>query len=610
MLDAAIVKAVERLRNAPEAAARDARMMTMRLVRDNRLEMISPDCFSEGFPKSVASNFIAAAAMDMAESLGPLPALSCASGSMASSSAKDKAALRTKIGHHYWEASHLKKHAVQAADWYFSDGFLPIVVEPCFETNSPKIRFENPLKAYPSVSRYGRVNSYVKVLNVRRDVLGDMYPELASQLCYDSAKRYVGDSEIEVIRYMDADCTVMYCMDSDHLGKPRSVLLSEAENYLARCPVEIAARPTLDGQYRGQYDDAIWPQIARSKFMSLALEAGVKAVEAPIAVPQDLVELPIGPDAIWRTETPEKIRRVSLEIPQSAWQMEQRLEQEQMRATRYPEARGGNIQASVITGRGVDALMGGFDMMIKSAQDQLGEALGGATSLAFEMDDKLFGDVSKEIIGVSASAPYKLRYTPKNALGGDYSCETTYGLAAGLAPNNAVVLMLQLLGAGLISKESVQKQLPFDVNSVEMSQAITMERARDAILEGVAALAQSIPAAAQMGQDPAMIVSQLAAFLSAVRKGKDIEDAALKAFAPPEAPQGRGPAGDEMLAAEAAAGGAGLGGGMGPDGLMQGVAPGQAGMAPGGQPSVMDMVASFSRGKSDMGAAVRSRQAI
>lgn len=607
MLDKSLCDRVRKLRTAPEAVARDQRMTEMRLVRANNFELLNPDAFSEAWPKSVASNFIAQAAMDMAESLAPLPALSCASGSMTSSTAKDKAALRTKIGHHYWEHSRLKKHAVTAADWYFTYGFLAVVVEPCFESQMPKIRFEDPFMSYPDVDRYGRVNCYVKVLKMRTEQLGALYPELANQLCYDQyGNRH--DVEVEVIRYMDRYMTTMYVEMGENSAR-KTVHLSTVENKLSRCPVEIAARPTLDGQYRGQYDDAVWVQLARSKMMSLALEAGVKAVEAPVAVPQDLVELPIGPDAIWRTESPEKIRRVALEISPSAWQMEQRLEMEQMRATRYPEARGGNIQASVITGRGVDALMGGFDMLIKSAQDQLGEALAGATSLAFEMDEKFFGDVQKHIIGISAGAPYDVKYTPKNAIKGDYSCEATYGLAAGLAPNNAVVLMLQLLGAGLISKESVQKQLPFDVNPTEMSQAIAMERGRDAILEGMAGYAQSIPAQAAQGMDPAMALTQLATFLTEIRKGRDVEEAAMKAFAPPEPPPGQGPQGDEMLAAEGAAMG-GLPPGMSPDGLMAGVAPGQAGMAPGGLPDIASMVASFRGGKADMSAAVQSRRAI
>lgn len=600
---------VHRVRNSPKSAARDARLARMYLARAGNYELINPDAFSEDWPKPIIANFLTTAALDMAESLAPLPSLTCASGSMVSETAKEKAAKRQKIGANYWEQSKLSKFSVNAADWFFTAGFLAIVVEPDFDSNLPMIRFDDPYMAYPEVDRYGNCLTYTKVLRLSTRDLGVMFPEQAPRLCYDRYGRERGDAELEVIRFSDRDCTVMYAVDHDSMGNPDPIVLSAVENRCGRTPVAIAQRASLDGQWRGQYDDAIWVQLARSKMASLALEAGMKAVEAPLAVPDDMVDLAIGPDAVWRTASPEKIRRISMEVPQSAFAMDQRLEMEAMRSTRYPEARSGNINASVITGRGVQELMGSFDSMISIAQTQFGDALAEATSIAFEMDEKVFGGSSKKIVGVSAGAPYEISYDPAKTINGSYECETTYGLMAGLAPNNAVVMMLQLLGAGLVSKESVQRQLPFDVDPIEMGRAITMERGRDAMLEGIAAYAQSIPAQAAQGMDPRMAVQQIATFISEVRKGTSVEDSALVAFTPPE------PSPEEQAAAETAALGGGPGGmglppGMGPDGLMGGVAPGQAGMAPGGLPDVSSMVASFRQGKAELSGAVQTRRAI
>lgn len=603
LLDPKITKHVDRLRTDPTAVARDARMLRIRITRAGNLNLINPEAFSDEWPEPIIANFINTAALDIAESLAPLPTLNCASGNMNSTAAKKKASLKTKIGANYWTESNLARFSVSGADWLFSYGFLPLVVEPNMEKSGPRIRFEDPYGAYPDIDRYGTVNSYAKTMRVAALTLASMFPEVSYSLLYDRNRHYRGDQQMEVVRFSDKDCTVMYCND----GRD-TIPLAYAENMIARVPVAVAQRSSLDGEFRGQYDDGIWVQLARAKLAALALEAGVKAVEAPIAVPQDMVELPIGPDSIWRTDNPDKIRRVSLEIPNSAFQMDQRLEMEQMRSTRYPEARSGNISASVITGRGVEALMGSFDMQIKTAQDQFGEALSEATSIAFEMDCKAFGQMRKTIYGVSAGAPYKESYEPMAAIGEDYTCDVTYGFAAGLAPNNAVVMMLQLLGAGLVSKESVQKQLPFDVDPVQMGSAIAMERGRDAILEGVAALAQSIPAAAQMGQDPMMIVGQLATFLDKLRGGDDIEHAALAAFKPPEPAPGL--QGDAALAADAAAAGGGLPPGMGPSGLMSNVAPGQAGMAPGGMPDLLSLAAGFRGGGPEMGATVLNKRAI
>lgn len=593
-------------------------MSRIAMVRAGNLDLINPDCFSEDWPKPVIANFIDSAARDLAESLGPLPTLTCSSGRMNSETAKKKATLRSRIGASYWNGSRLKVHSVQAADWFFSFGFLPLVVEPDVDREAPRIRFENPIMAYPECDRYGNVRAYVKVMRHRAGELAAMWPEFAGRLLTGVDGEPAPGVELEVVRFVDADRDVFYVPS-------RGLQLVEQDHGLSRVPVTLATRGSLDCEWRGQYDDAIWVQLARAKMASLALEAGMKAVEAPIAVPQDMVEMPIGPDSVWRTDSPDKIRRVAMEVPASAFAMDQRLEKEQMRSTRYPEARSGSISASVITGRGVQELMGSFDSQIKAAQDQFGHALAEATTIAFEMDEQLFGSMSKTIEGVSAGAPFRETYTASKAIGGEYSCDVTYGMLAGLAPNNAAVLMLQLLGAGLVSRESVQKQLPFDVDPVEMTSAITVERARDAMLEGVAALAQSIPAAAQVGQDPLEIVRQLSKFLQRVRGGSSVEDAAEAAFTPPEPTEEemQMQAEQEMMQGLGGMGGApggqpgmpGLPPGMGPDGLMSGVAPGQAGMPPGGLPDIANMVASFrgrgnAGGSAEMSASVQRRRAI
>ncbi len=46
-----------------------------------------------------------------------------------------------------------------------------------------------------------------------------------------------------------------------------------------------------------------------------------------------------------------------------------------LEGTRYPEGRQGVSQGSIVTGRGVEALMGGFDTQVKTAQQVLAEAL-------------------------------------------------------------------------------------------------------------------------------------------------------------------------------------------------------------------------------------------
>ena len=91
---------------------------------------------------------------------------------------------------------------------------------------------------------------------------------------------------------------VWYCTDTNPIG---------------RCPVVIAQMPSFDSETRGQFDDVLWVQLARAKMATLN-EAAQKAVEAPIALPNDVSHLAIGGDAI--IVPPHlKVRRVELQVP-------------------------------------------------------------------------------------------------------------------------------------------------------------------------------------------------------------------------------------------------------------------------------------------------------
>jgi hypothetical protein len=106
------------------------------------------------------------------------------------------------------------------------------------------------------------------------------------------------------------------------------------------------------------------------------------------------------------------------------------------------------------------------------------------------------------------------------------------------------------------------------------------------------------------------------------RVGKDIPDLIEEVLIKPaqEQIQQQQAAAQAQQEAMAAAGPAGPGGpdgpggealdGVGANGLPTNVAPGQAGMAPGGRPSVSDLTAGFtSSGAPNMGATVRRRVA-
>lgn len=574
-------------------ADRDSRMMDVQAVRSGHAAEVFPHLFPANWSKPVIANFVDVAARDLAEVIAPLPSFNCSSGRLVTEAAKKRAAKRTKIVHYYLQHSNIAEQMVTAADQYLTYGFMVGIVEPDAEAQCPRIRFEDPMGAYPEFDRFGRVVAYAKVTQKRAGDLAAEWPEYAAAILNDRPGwQGSRDTMLEVVRFSDSGSTVLYVPSRDNL------VLAEVQNTLGRCPVVVARRPGLDNEIRGQFDDVIWVQMARARMALLQLEAAEKSVSAPLALPDDVQEMAFGSDAVIRTRSPEKVRRVGVELPQGAFAESATLDAELHTGSRYPEGRQGDVSASVITGRGIQALLGGFDTQVKTAQLVFAETFRQLISLALMADETWYGDVEKTVRGTSSGTPFSERYTARKDIAGDHTVDVSYGFAAGMDPNRALVFMLQLRGDNLISRDVVQRQLPFDVDVVQMQQQIDIEDTRDALKQAVFGLGQAIPALAPQTEDPAQlmgIIEKLAGVIKERERGVTMEDAVVKLFKPPPAPEAPAGSPEEQLAA-AAAGGAGGPAGIDPFGLPDGVASGQLGLPPGGRPDLQVMLAGLSSG--------------
>jgi hypothetical protein len=301
--------------------------------------------------------------------------------------------------------------------------------------------------------------------------------------------------------------------------------------------VVIARRPSPDGELRGQFDDVLGIQLLRNRFALLAMEAAEKSVQAPIVLPQDVQELQLGGDAVIRTANPAGVRRVELTLPQGAFTEQSLLNEELRVGARYPESRTGNMNASVVTGQGVQALLGAFDTQIKSAQAIFSASLRDVIRLCFEVDEAFFNE-EKTIRGVDAGSPYEVKYLPSKDIKKDYSADVRYGMLAGLNPAQGLIFMLQALGGGLISKDMAMRELPFGVNVTLEQEKIEIEKMRDALVGSLAAMSQAIPQMVMQGQDPSNMVRQIAEVIKGRKAGKNIEDVIEEVFEPENPPAG------------------------------------------------------------------------
>lgn len=599
-----IARRVEALRR--DASERDQRHQMVFDARSQKIDNIAPGSMPDAWPRPITANIIDTSARQLAENLAPLPSINCAPGVVTSERQKRMVAKRTKIAYSYIIDSNLKARMPEACDWYLMYGSFGFVVEPDFKEGRPRIRVQSGMKSYPEFDLAGNVRSHATVWRESARRLAAKFPEYAQAILGKDqpfGRQVTGDTELEVVKYCDAQSYVLY------MPERKNLVLMDTPNHFGKVPMAIARKPTWDDQDRGQYDDVVWPMLARNRMAMLGLQATQQTVRAPLAIPTDVQKIPFGDDAVIRTNSPEKIRRVGTDMPQAAWQQDALLQQEVMAGTRTPPAASGQLDASIITGKGVDALNGGYDIQVATGQLMIGHALEQALELAFEMDEKFWPDSKKSISGVINGTPFEESYTPAKDIKGNYRVSVSYGFASGMNPNQALIFLLQLRGDQLVSRDFVQRQLPMDVDVVSIQAQVDQEQTTDALKQGVFSLLSSLGIMAQQGMDPTMLLTNAAKLID-LREKMPMHEAILQAFKPEPQPAPPTSAGGVPGAPGGPGEGQGPGGvpfGINPTtGMPGGIAPGQAEMGPGGKPDVMSLLAGLtSSGRPTASASVK-----
>lgn len=569
---------------------RDLRMNQVRAVRASELDKVAPGLLADEFPKPIVSNVINVAAQYSAEQIGVMPTVSCTAGEMVSDRQKKYAMRRTLIAHNYMDSSRLKIQMVEAADWLNTYSFVPLVLEPHFGDAycgpGPRLRFENPLGCYFQNDIHGVTRTFVKVYESDIETLAAKFPNMAIAL--KSGLRDDSNVRVELVTYFSDDEIVSYVPSRDNL------VLNRIKNKFGRVPVFIAEAPKFDEESRGAFDDVIWIQIARSLFAQMGMRAAKKSMNSPLVVPTDVVNIPFGPDRVIRSNNGRDIHYPIADMPPAAWQIGEILNQDVTVGARFPEGATGKSPGSIVTGRGMEELMGTIDSKVRTYQLLLGEQLTRAMSAAFEMDQKFWPNKTRMIRVQVNGQRFEESYVPSRDIAGVYQVDVTYGMAAGMDPNRALVFLLQARGDKLISRDYALRQLPFDLNVDQVMEQIDTEELTDALKQMLAQTAMAVPAMAAQGQDPSDTLTKLAKVMKERESGKPLHEAILSAFTPPKS---QTPQADTQDASQSPMVPGQSGGPPGPPGAPQ--APSGGAPGPGGaQPDLMSMLAGLSGGGS------------
>ncbi len=579
------------LRNSYQYRDFHARQVSLALAA--KWEELAPGSFTEEYPGLMTANRISVMSRDYGASLAPLPSITCNTTSINSKAAKDRADKRTKIATNYVSVSNLQVQHGTAGVGLDTYGLAAYTVEPDFDARMPKIRVESGKDIYPVWDRDLRTVAVAKVWWAYPQDIVSVYPEALPAL--KEELNTLAPAKLEVVKYVDADETVVY------LPTRGNQVLSKIPNELGYCPYVCVPRmgdesPWTAASVRGAYDELIYPQLAINDLQHMFLEATDKAVRAPIVLPNDVGDYPQGPDAIIRTaQGASAVAKVNIQVPQAALTAQEYLARDMGIGAMSPESRTGNIQASVITGKGIEAASAGFSNQVAYYQSLLSFALTKVIEMCFDMDEKLWPNETKDICGIDSGVPYDETYTPSKDINGEHTVDVAYGFLLGMSPNNALIFILQALNAGLISRDYAARQLPVGMNVPEIFRQVDIEHLRDALLQSITGVAESIPQSIAAGQDPSQIISKISQVIALTAKGEAFEEAVAKAFAPaPPPPQ---PAEENLpgdIQDQVNEGAEALGGAPAPGGQMPGGAPGQPGPGQPARPSLQSFLTGMS----------------
>lgn len=402
-----------------------------------------------------------------------------------------------------------------------------------------------------------------------RQEYGESHPALQALNAFRSAKRRNPDTPVEELWYFDtADWAVAFAdpgstmhpfgrtkfgvpQESSDGGMFMEWAFPPEKHQLETCPVAEAKRTTFDGEYRGALDAVIPNLRVAHNLMARILDDAADQVYAPVIL--DNVENweEFGPNAVLRGTGEGPAAGQYLRPPgnfEATTKVQEKKAEARLQA-RHPEQRIGEAGASIISGKGVESLMGAFNSELATSQKDMQHMLK-EIHMRTANADEVWGAGDKGVTGMDKGVSFIERYNPASLFQGDYRLRVTYGGNLGLSQNAAILNAATVRNMQGMSRRTFMEFTGMIDNPLQEEREIGLDSVSDLM---VALLAQI----AQTGD-----ISALQSYAALIDGDRDTHRSAIfkvfremQASQPPSgggSPAGPGGAGDPGAAVQAA----------------------------------------------------------
>jgi hypothetical protein len=479
--------------------AMDERHAEISKIINGDLDVTTPE---EDRIEVVSANMIQTAIEDTAEAASIIPTIRVQPHNT-SKAAKKTAHKMEHIALGYMETSNFEIRLPETFMRIAAFGFCPWVIWPDLGENVPVIELREPRGCYPEPGV--RPGQRAKRVMFVREVFYSQLPLEHQVLLADHLDGTIRDgwrrnqkvtivelfTDTEVLvgailQSTDTQTSPTYDTANPTLSVPHvnriPVELERIPNPTGVCQAFIGARPTADGEFRGQFDQVIGAQRAHSRLMGLLLEYADQSVYSDIWVKDVQGEVSFGGGSYIRLGPNGAIGRLqpavsSLNVNSDLAMLEESIHL----GGRWPKSRPGEISQSIASAKFLEASAGMMNTVVKTLHLVMRDMLSNALNLMFRVDQMLLPGEEKTTRGILANQEFIETYSTDD-IDVRNRVKVEYGLGLGKDPSQSAVLHIQYHAQGFLSKQFVMESIEglTDVNR-ELSR-LDVEQFRDIAL--------------------------------------------------------------------------------------------------------------------------------
>ena len=465
-----------------------------------------------------APNLLLSALDRLAQKIGRVPALDVhITNPRDSERNKKKKDKLERIVTSYDQFQKLDLQLPQVARWLPGYGFAVWVITSKTDPQGnvyPVAELRDPYMTFPGYQGANQMaEELVTIRTIPADVLVRMYPELKSYFAEkgDEVQEPYGfttgiytnygqegswensnDNGEVVVEYINPEGTYIVHVASNKI-------VDFVPNPLKSGPSFVCAKRYSFDQIQGQFDQVIGLMSAMAKINVMSVIAMEDAVftETNVVGEIESGQYRKGRNAINYLSPGSQVVKPVNNLPYQLFESVSRIERHLRTVAGYPVQDDSISPNSFVTGRGLEELQAGIGAMVNEYHKVLQNAIQEIDYKRLELDE-LSLNKRKPLVGTLRGSSFAENYTPSSDIDGNYLTRRKYGAMATFDEAGKVITGLQLYQAGIIDKETMQREMDGLDNLQSINESITKERAEKVMFDSLLAQASNGDAKASM----------------------------------------------------------------------------------------------------------------